>query len=331
MKRISFTATVLAMAGCATAQGMRRDAGPAEAVDDARFALKVAQAVARTAWPDWQPGSVPFVLVYPQEQWLFRATRLPTGYEPARVPTPLGDAYRARAWTRPDGVLVPFSPPRFLAQADRHDGHVVFTMAGASLAPFPRPDWATVFTHEYFHTFQMTDPRWRDDATALRQREPLNDLMRASAELRQGVEAELDVYREWLSRLTHGGGFDCARLAVLSPIRGDRERLLRTAGPGMVAASAALERFEGIARYVEESAYDSAVVLDLFRERVPQWQAPVAQDALRRRLAVVNGEFQYATGYALARLLDLCRPSWKQELRGRDLYDLAVAAPGSPP
>jgi hypothetical protein len=64
-------------------------------------------------------------------------------------------------------------------------------------------------------------------------------------------------------------------------------------------------------------------VAGLLRTREPGWKPPTAEDALKRRLGVSDGEYYYATGYALARLLDACSPSWKEALRGRDLLELA--------
>ena len=82
-------------------------------------------------------------------------------------------------------------------------------------------------------------------------------------------------------------------------------------------------------RYVEERAYDLDTVARLFREKESTWK-PVSADALlKRRLGVTNGEYYYATGYALARLLDIRAATWKHLFAGKDLGELLQVDPSS--
>lgn len=295
---------------------------PGSAVADASFALTVVQVLARQAWPDWQPGEVPFVVVYPEEQWIFRAPAAPRGYSSQPFESALGPAFRAPSWTRYDGERMDFSPPHFFAQADQADGELTFTIASPALAPFSALDWATVFAHEYFHTFQIVDRRWAGDrdwlAPAYRQR--LARLYLDDPDFRASVGEELRLQRRLL-----GGEeeLDCAGLDGLARIRQERLARLEAIDPALARAERALERFEGIARYFEEAAYESKELLQLVEARDPGWRPEEAGKALDRRLGVSKGEYYYATGFALARLLDRCASGWKQELAGQDLLELA--------
>jgi hypothetical protein len=76
------------------------------------------------------------------------------------------------------------------------------------------------------------------------------------------------------------------------------------------------------------------MVLSLWRSvarvrspREPAWTPDPEDKALKRRLGAPDGEYYYATGYALARILDTCNPGWKKSLGGRNLFELIRAAP----
>ncbi len=290
-------------------------------VADARFALEVSSQVAKYAWKDWAPGAIPFVIVYEHEQWIFRSSSAPPGYDPRPVSSGLGPVFRAPAWTQYDGTHVANSPPRFFAQADRFDGAMFFTIVAARYAPFSAPDWATVFTHEYFHIFQLKDERWAGDPPKMARplRDRLNRLYTENRLFRETVTRELDAYRGLLGALSQGGDVDCHNFQDALQARQARVLLLREIDSQLPDAEQALERFEGIARYVEESAYDHEPIVRILRARDRSWHPTSADNSLNRRLGVVDGEYFYATGYALARLLDICNPAWKTSFGAKDL------------
>jgi hypothetical protein len=306
----------------------RQQSVPGGVVADASYALALANILARGAWDDWVPGSVPFVIVYREEQWVFRSGAPLPGYDPHAFSSTLGPVYRAPSWTKYDGLHVTFAPPRFFAQTDRSDGALTFTIAAPSLAPFPISDWATVFAHEYFHTFQMTDARWATDFPLIAppHRHQLAELSRSDPVMRDTISQELDLYA---SRLRPGEPPRCDDLDALARIRGNRAAFLNAIDPQLPRAEWALERVEGIARYVEERAYDMKDVTQIFRSREPTWEPAPDEKSLKRRLGVEGGEYYYATGYALARILDACNPGWKKSFAGRNLFDLIRAAPST--
>ncbi|MBI5544014.1 MAG: hypothetical protein HY901_09015 [Deltaproteobacteria bacterium] len=300
---------------------------PAHVVADARFALACAAETARGAWEDWSPGSVPFVLVYPDEQWVFRAAAAPAGYDPRPISSELGPAYRAPSWTQYDGARVTF-PQQFFASADSFDGALTFTIAAPSVAPFLVADWATVFAHEYFHTFQMTQKGWAADLPwiAPLHRRRLAELHRDEPAIRESVSRELSAYASLLQAIHAGGALDWEALGELAQLRRERSLVLSKIDPNLPRAERALERFEGIARYVEESAYENGAVALHFQGREPGWKQTAWPDRLKRSLGVSEGEYFYATGNALARILDVCHPGWKRMHEGQDLLELSLSA-----
>lgn len=299
---------------------------PSEVIDDANFALASAGALEGKAFDGWTPGSVAFVIVYPEEQWLFRSPGPLAGYDPRPFDSELGPVYRAPSLTLHDGKRGPNSPPRFFAHTSNFNGQVTFTIAAPSVAPFPASDWATVFVHEYFHAFQMLDERWKGDAPLLapERRQRLVELYLGDEAVRTTVDRELEVYATLLQALDQGARPDCAGLPELLNARRERAELLRRVDPVLPQVEQALERMEGTARYVEESAYGDSAFAEVVRSRERDWKAAPADIQLRRALGSSRGEYFYATGYALARLLDACNPTWKVELAGRDLLELVT-------
>jgi hypothetical protein len=97
MQKKMLCLVALAGAACAgprppQASSDRQPSAPDGVVADATFALALARAIARGAWDDWVPGSVPFVIVYRDEQWCFRSGGPLPGYDPQGslrgLPTP---------------------------------------------------------------------------------------------------------------------------------------------------------------------------------------------------------------------------------------------------
>ncbi|MBI5496100.1 MAG: hypothetical protein HY904_13840 [Deltaproteobacteria bacterium] len=282
---------------------------------DAELGLRVAARVARVAWPDWVPGKVPFVVVGRHEQWQFRADAPPPGYAPHAFPSSLGPMFRAPSLTRPDGTRESFLSPRFFASADRINGSITFTIVEPGLAPFPRVVWAAIFTHEYFHAFQMQDPRWEEDLLAATQaaRRSLMDAYNSGA-LRSSVDAERARVKALLQRLADGHALEVADVEPLVALRAARLH-------GARDAERALERMEGTARLVEETLDDHAGIL---ADLIPHWQPEPAAARMDRWLGVTDGEFYYATGHGLARLLEATGCPWREQLRGRDLGELLL-------
>ncbi len=316
---------VIGISACAGHPRPLERAVPSAVINDATFALASASTVGGKAFDGWTPGGVAFVIVYAEEQWLFRSDGPLAGYDPLPFTSELGPVYRAPSWTRYDGQRFPNSPPKFFAHTDLFDGKVAFTIAAPSVSPFPASDWATIFVHEYFHSFQMMDDRWLVDAPLLSgaRRQQLTELYLRDEAVRATVSRELDVYDTLLQALDHGTRPDCGALPKLLNARSQRAELLSKVDPVLPQAEHAFERMEGIARYVEQRAYDADEFAELVRTREREWKGEPAEVQRRRGLSVSkDGEYYYATGYALTRLLEVCNPAWEEELSGRDLLEL---------
>ena len=273
------------------------------------------------------PDRVPFVIVSRDEQWIFGTHAPPPGYEAAAGSSELGPVYRAAARTTPDGERAPFDPPHFFATAGRSgSASPILEIAAPELAPFPPSDWVTIFAHEYFHAYQFNDARWADDWSSARQGGALRERLRArwagDATLRDSILRELDIDRRLLVAARGGARLGVSNLDELLAVRRARAAILDAEDSALAKAERALERVEGVARFIEESAYDAPASLAVLRVLDPSFAPPVPEKLLARRLAVSDGEYYYATGWALASLLDATTPKWRDRFAHRDLGEL---------
>ncbi|MGB8259782.1 MAG: hypothetical protein WCE75_05510, partial [Terracidiphilus sp.] len=113
----------------------------------------------------------------------------------------------------------------------------------------------------------------------------------------------------------------------IADIRQQRFDILNKEDPELPRVERALERTEGIARFVEEVAFGNQqreALENIIRTRDPAAKPLASERGGTLPLGVANGEYYYSTGYALARLLDACDPSWKKKFAGKDLFEVVI-------
>jgi hypothetical protein len=175
-------------------------------------------------------------------------------------------------------------------------------------------DTALKLYHEAFHAFQgetMTRLESRLDAES----------MTITAEQAASVEIERRLLREALQK----PGLQRVRLVEALSIRHERGA---AGGEAFKAAERAAERHEGVAEYVGLQS------IALAMGRTPLAARSVVERNLGLPLRVFGGSpderlirtRSYATGAALALLLDELSPDWKRRIANTTLDELAAAA-----
>jgi hypothetical protein len=289
MSRAKRSPIVLSMALCAAAL-VPFEAACAQ--QDVVLAIERAferLAASREFWPGFRPAMIPLAVYDGERTFLFRHPAPPDGFEPLRGALPKARVFAGRY-------------PVMVANTSVQIGGVV--TATLMLPPGDRPveRLAAVALHESFHVHRRVHhPRWAadeaglfvypvDDAEALAMRRLESRALRAALEAQSIADA-----RCW------------ARAALA-------ERAQRYAAIG--AAPSAYERGtelnEGLASYVEAAANgdETPTVFD---------DGADITDVRRRA---------YASGAALAMLLDRFSPGWKQPFDGSQsgTLDASLAA-----
>jgi hypothetical protein len=273
------------LGGCRTAGVPAADEPRANPGDAFAVVSEADRLAERDLWPGFDPRAVAVAIYDGERTLLFRHPAPPAGFQP--VPD------RPAVWTFPGRY------PSVTANSSAEIGGV----ATATLVPASRAvslrEQAGILIHEAFHVFQREHhPAWQPNEVELFTY-PVDDpellaLRRMEAEaLRRALTAE------------RRADAVCWGITA-STLR--RDRFAR-----MPAGAAAYERgtesFEGLANYVESRATgvpDSAVLR----------RGEYAPDAIRQR--------GYATGTAIARLLDRFSPDWRTEVATRDTAALDV-------
>jgi hypothetical protein len=232
------------------------------------------------------------------------------GFDLRMVPVAVYDGERTLLFRHPappEGFREVAERPGVLAYAGRHPSVTANTsteMNGAWTATLmpPSPDatlleWAGLLVHEAFHVFQRRHhPGWSANEVELFTY-PLDDA--ALLALRRTETAAL---RRALGADTEGARACWARVALDT-----RSRRFGTLPTGASEYERRTELNEGLATYVEQRATGSpeAAVLPA---------ADFAADAVRQRA--------YATGAAIARILDHLDPHWRSTLAQNDSLPL---------
>lgn len=282
------------LAGCRFAPAPTVPAPEAAPVDAFAVVAEADRLAARDLWPGFDPRTIPVAVHDGERTLLFRHPSPPDGFEP--VPG------REGVWTYPG------RHPTVTANTRVEIGGVATAtlMPAADTVPLSRR--AGILVHEAFHVFQgERHPGWIANEAELFTY-PVDDpdllsLRRMETEaLRRALLADDGVRAACWGRVMVG-------------IR--RERFARMS-EGAAGYEVGTEWVEGLASYVEGRAIarpDSAY---------PSADAP-APEAIRQGA--------YATGAALARLLDRLSPGWRASLERDDstpLYALLDGALGNP-
>ena len=234
----------------------------------------------RDLWPGFDPLRVPLAVFDGQRTYLFRHPQPPAGY--------VALAAHPGAFVR-DG-----RDPAVIANTNAELGGVqtATLMLDGGLSPASPASLAAVAAHESFHAYQRTHhPGWAGNEADLFAY-PVEDARR------------LALRREESAGLRHA-------LDAASP--GERDCWIR----GAMASRTA--RFDGLAR--EFAAYERGSELNEGLATYVQQRAQDARDiALDARDFPANAIRQraYASGAAIALLLDRSRPDWRQSLERDD-------------
>jgi len=288
---VAFSVTIL-LAGCRLAPGTAVPAPEAAPADAFAVVAEADRLAARDLWPGFDLRAVPVAIHDGERTLLFRHPSPPDGFEP--VPGKEG------VWTYPG------RHPAVTANTRVELGGVATATLMAAPDTVPLSRRAGILVHEAFHVFQgERHPGWIANEAELFTY-PVDDpdllsLRRMETEaLRRALLAD-DAERA-----------ACWGRAVVG-IRGERFARMPEGAAGYEVGT---EWVEGLASYVEgralarsDSAYLSA--------------AAPAPEAIRQGA--------YATGAALARLLDRLSPGWRASLERDDstpLYRLLAGALG---
>lgn len=302
---------------------------PRRIVQLATIGLDAATA-ASPAWKGWSPNRYPFCIVDGPDQWLFQAPGRPPGYDDVVRPSPLGEVYRASSLLEIDGTrsAPPASFFAFTSQG-RQAGKIAFFIAVPESAPpsdnLTGSEWATVFVHEYFHTFQLGE-HWPVDWSSFEAARPALSRQYERPDYRRQIAEELATERALVDELDerHQVGHD--GVAALLEHRRRRRAAL---GP-LAAADSALELVEGTARFVNQAVYDGEAGARALRAADARFVPPTREQQLKAGFGVEGPRYWYATGYGLVRLLEALDPTWHERLAQGDLGVLLACATRSP-
>jgi hypothetical protein len=245
---------------------------PISAGEDRMAAIFTAldQMIGTPLWPGFDPRVTPVALHDGVDTWLFRHPRPPGEFRPVR----------------PGLAVVAGRHPAVRASTAVELGGVLTATVELATATEPRRVAAMV-VHETFHVFAWRQhPDWSaNELDALE----YPDTDSGAAELRYLEDASLQQ-----AIAAHAAGdLDACRCAAEAALAVRNRRADSLPGPAM-SYERAIERFEGLAQYVEYLASGSA----------PPWPvSELAPDQVRRRA--------HHSGHAWAVLLDAYSPGWQ--------------------
>ena len=292
MNRLILALLAVALAGCARSRPATSDEdAPARGSEVAAFALErgvervAAQAGPDALWPGFDPLAVPLAVYDGYRTYLFRHPNPPEGFAPVS------------------------GEPGVFAYDGRHEGVIANTSAEIGGVPTatvmlgsasgPPADLAPLAVHEAFHVFQRErHPAWAANEADLFVY-PTDDP--AALALRR---LETDALRRALAAGDAAGTACWSRRALA--LRAERYGRLDSAS---VAYERGTELNEGLAAYVEARAADRTTL-----DFPPGGYGPAD---VRRRA--------YATGTALALLLDRAAPDWRRAFDADDDQPLDAA------
>ncbi|MEP7132238.1 MAG: hypothetical protein ABI914_03675 [Acidobacteriota bacterium] len=233
---------------------------------------------ARPLWPGFDPGSTPLEIFDGERTWLVRHPRPPAGFLPARG--------------RSDAVVVSGRHGTVRANTSVAVGGVATATASFEGLAGNDRRLAALLLHEAFHVFQARrHPKWGGNEAELFVYPVENPETLALRRI------ESLAFARALESTNPGGRASWAGRAI----EARRARFARLP-PGAAEFERGTELKEGLARYIEVLAVHESA--PLFSE------AEFAADRVRVRA--------YASGAAMALLLDVLDPAWKPELEQRD-------------
>ncbi len=225
----------------------------------------------RPLWPGFEPGSVPVALAIDGDTFLLRHPSPPPEF------VPLAD--------RRDVLILRGLHPAMRANSVGIVGGVAIATVVVESGPSSSRPIAALIDHEAFHVFQRQHhPRWGgNEVDGLLY--PVDDVEGLCLSL-----LEIDALRQALGEASV---MKAARWTAIAMAR-RWARYLRLA-PRFVTYERQTELIEGLATYVEQTALGR-------RDAVSIPDDGFAADDIRRRC--------YATGHAIAALLDRFLPGW---------------------
>lgn len=273
---------------------------PAAAVQDQEGRAEKKRG-ARAQSPGGQGADVDALAVYARFREL-AADALWPGFAPLEIPVAIYDGKRTVLFGHPE-------PPAAFVAVDAFPGvhwmngahesvraNTSIDLGGARTATLlldPQSESthepAAVLVHEAFHVFQETaHPRWRADESAL------FDYPIEASEVLVLRRLEVESLRRALASLSPSDMRGWARLAL--EYRSERQNDLASSSREYERA---IERYEGLADYIQARCLDSAPA--------PLPEAGYAPEDIRLRC--------YGTGAALARVLDRLGAEWRRSFQ----------------
>lgn len=290
MRSVRALAIIALLTGCRSTPA---PAAPASAPSGLHAFALVAEAdrlAGRDLWPGFDLRAVPMAIFDGERTLLFRHPAPPAGFQ--AVPG------RGDAWSYPG------RHPNVTANSSTDVGGVLTATLMPAMGAGAVPRWAGVLIHEAFHVYQRQHhPAWSANEVELFTY-PLDD-----PEVVGLQRMESEALRRSLTARDHAQAACWARTGL--DHRWDRFALIPEGAAGYERGT---EWNEGLASYVEGRATglpDSSILP----------QAAFAPEAIRQR--------GYATGTALARLLDRFSPTWRASLEQNDSTPLDVLLSGA--
>ncbi len=246
------------------------------------------EAASATLWPGFDPMSIPLAVFDGQRTWLFRHPSPPEGFVPQEGARPACSAYPGR-----------FPAMTANTSADIGDVTTATLMLSDSGETRSTDDLAAIAIHEAFHVYQRgRHPGWQANEAALFMY-PVDD-----AHLLSLRRLETEALRRALDA-SDGEGAACFAREALKR----RDERFAAMDPDFAAYERGTELNEGLAAYVQARAVGRTTI------DIPQKGFDPAD--VRRRA--------YATGPALALLLDRFSPGWPSSFEENDTQDLDTA------
>jgi hypothetical protein len=285
MRAVAFFSGFTLLAGCASGAAPAARNSDGSPADAFAVVAEADRLAERDLWPGFDPRAIPVAIHDGERTLLFRHPSPPAGFQ--RV------AGRDGVWEYSGRY------PGVTANSSAEIGGVVTATLMPATGGVSLLDRAGLLIHEAFHVFQRTH-----DVAAPANEVELFTYPADDAELLALRRLEGEALRRALAARPDEQAACWARTAM--HVRGERFARLPAGAAGYERGT---EGYEGLASYVERRATARAD-----GDLVPG--AGFAPDALRQR--------GYATGAALARLLDRFAPQWRTTPAPRDSADLDV-------
>jgi|GEM_PF-4100003 len=175
-------------------------------------------------------------------------------------------------------------------------------------------DWVTVFVHEFFHVFQYAQADWLqlfEKTGSLAENVPhLSELYRGSINHRNNITKQLTLIKQIIFLAEKPRRKD---LVQLLEFRAEHKKLLDEIHPGLAEQEQAMEIFEGVGRFVETSFYERPDLVDAAATFYKVNYNKSIEANIKAALSV-SGEYYYATGYGMSKILEMTGEKWKEKI-----------------